>query len=576
MKRLLFFTAAYLVSLGAAWAQDGVAVRVISPPCGQFYVDGRLYTAAAMFLWPLNTWHTLAAGPSYDVAPGTTCTTGSAWTVAMADGSSALALSTGPTQRILVTGPATYSIQSSYYYLVSLTLNYGTGVPAFKCPGSINVTINGTCYDSDASVWIPGDSLMSVVLVPPSGWSFKGWSSGDFKNPSPSLSLVVNNPIHLTATWQAVGNFTINTNPPGMRVLVDQTITTTPASFQWAPGSAHALSPVSQQTNTGSRWEFLSWSDGGPENRIVTAPNAPNSTSLTLNYASGVTVSFGTVPVGLSLSIDGRTNWPSYNFVWAAGSTHTIAAPLDQSDANGVKYAFNQWTIGGPAAQTFTVAQSGSQRANAVYITLGQLVVQSAEANAEIMVNGSPCSMPCTISGKPGTQVTISAAPVIVIDSNTELLFQGWSDGVTTPSRVWTASAAGLVLSAKYGVSYRLLGRVESGRRQQLPVHSGDAGRILSDGTTVTVTAVPKPGYTFEDWEGYVASKPTVQAKISGGPLQLAVDLTTYPYVAAIQNAAAVTPGQAVAPGRSSRFPARPRARSETGPQSPLAQRSGM
>jgi uncharacterized protein (TIGR03437 family) len=92
----------------------------------------------------------------------------------------------------------------------------------------------------------------------------------------------------------------------------------------------------------------------------------------------------------------------------------------------------------------------------------------------------------------------------------------------------------------------------------------------------VTVTAVPKPGYKFVAWEGFVASKPTVQAKISGGPLQLAVDLSTYPYVAAIQNAAAVTPEQAVAPGSIiSILGTNLAPDSETGPQSPLAQTLG-
>ena len=185
-------------------------------------------------------------------------------------------------------------------------------------------------------------------------------------------------------------------------MLVDEILVTAPATLAWAPGSAHNLSPISPQSSGGSQWEFSSWSDGAPGNRTVMAANPPDWTSLTLNYAPGITVGFGTVPVGLSLTIDGRTNWPTYNFVWATGSTHTISAPLDQSDSSGRKYVFNEWTIGGSAEQTFTVTEGGPQRANAVYITLGQLVVQSAEANAQILVDGSPCSMPCSINRKAG------------------------------------------------------------------------------------------------------------------------------------------------------------------------------
>ena len=44
MKRLVFFVVAQMVLLGAAWAQNGVAVRIAADPCGQFRVDGQLYT----------------------------------------------------------------------------------------------------------------------------------------------------------------------------------------------------------------------------------------------------------------------------------------------------------------------------------------------------------------------------------------------------------------------------------------------------------------------------------------------------------------------------------------------------
>ena len=154
MKRLLFFAAAYMTILGAAWAQNGVSVRVISPPCGTFYVDGQFYTEAATFFWPVNTSHTLTPGITYFVSSIEKCVVGNSWTVANGSGGAAQALP-GTTQSIYVTGPATYTLPSSYLYLVGLMLNNGTGVPAFNCNGGGYATVNGACYAQDASIWHP-------------------------------------------------------------------------------------------------------------------------------------------------------------------------------------------------------------------------------------------------------------------------------------------------------------------------------------------------------------------------------------------------------------------------------------
>ncbi len=58
------------------------------------------------------------------------------------------------------------------------------------------------------------------------------------------------------------------------------------------------------------------------------------------NFTPGVPASITTNPGGLSISVDGRSNWPAYNFVWGTGETHQLSAPLTQVDSKGRMYQF--------------------------------------------------------------------------------------------------------------------------------------------------------------------------------------------------------------------------------------------
>ena len=56
-------------------------------------------------------------------------------------------------------------------------------------------------------------------------------------------------------------SWTVSTNPLGLTVIVDDEEVTTPAVFDWTPGSEHTLSVPSGQTRPGSRYRFGRWSD---------------------------------------------------------------------------------------------------------------------------------------------------------------------------------------------------------------------------------------------------------------------------------------------------------------------------
>jgi uncharacterized protein (TIGR03437 family) len=543
MRRLVCFAIAQMAILGAAWAQDGVSVRVSGAPCGRFYVDGQLYDNANTFLWAPGTWHTLTIGRTYNISDGTRCVVGSSWVNDTTNAN----LGTS-NARIYVSGPASYSFAAVYNYRIALVLTGVAGEPPFSCGGTAYATVNGECVDSNRYIWEPAGTVMTVSVIPPAGYVFLGW--GDINLPTTTtLNFTATAPKFLSATWRHAAHFTVNSEPSGMKVLVDRALVTTPVTLDWAPDSTHSLSPYSPQTvgsNT-KEWVFDGWSDGGQENRTVTAPGAGKYGSLTVKYSYGSTCTFGTTPSGLSLSIDGRSNWHSYTFLWPVGSKHSISAPLEQLDAAGRKYVFTRWTIGGAATQDFTVTVGPHALANAVYEGQGQLLITSPVAKGQVLVDGVPCNTPCAVNRDPGVQATISAAASVTVDDAAHLQFLGWADGGPV-ERVWTATKAGETLVANFTASYRLTAQSDPAGGSKFTFSPASEDGFYRANSIVTVTAEPKSGYTFKNWDGQSILSPSLKLRMYE-PRTVLANLATYPYADSVGNAAGETPETNVAPG---------------------------
>src|SRR5262249_41093684 len=156
------------------------------------------------------------------------------------------------------------------------------------------------------------------------------------------------------------------------------------------------LNPV--QYGNGAWYVFDSWSDGGAVNHDITVPSQSTALNLTANFVKGIGVRFNTSPAGLALSVDGNRNYSSYDFVWSAGTTHKIAAPETQTDAQGHKYRFVSWSNGKPAAYDFkTPDVQDATFITATYQAVGQATVASVPAGMALQVDGASCLTPCSI-----------------------------------------------------------------------------------------------------------------------------------------------------------------------------------
>src|SRR6202012_6009799 len=101
-------------------------------------------------------------------------------------------------------------------------------------------------------------------------------------------------------------------------------------------------------------------SNGMAQNALYQVDNNPNApVTLTADYVQGATVALVTNPARLQLTVDGRSNYQSYNFIWGVGNTHTFpVAPSQTAKSNGRVYTFQNWSNQGPASQSLTVDQS--------------------------------------------------------------------------------------------------------------------------------------------------------------------------------------------------------------------------
>ena len=555
MKRLMLLALAPL-ALGSLAAQERiVATRIYATgPCAKnfaYYVDGKLHFGPATLFWPEHSKHIITVATS-EVCENQCACSFTGWRdniEAKADGPS-----------IAVTAHRDITFYEGATGLsCPVWLQFHTGGnPSFSCtqgPEYGKVYVGGRCHDSNAK-WCAGlGSKISLQAYPPPAMVFVGWGGSGFSSQSFEASVVVNGPLVIQPRFEPAVRVTILTDPPELQVLADRTPVTAPVTLDWGQNTAHWLGPVSPQMDSlGRYWIFDSWAHGGGTNHEykVTGPaNVP--VTLTGRYVRGANVSFLTNPPGLNLVIDGRDNWPSFNYVWGLGATHRVSAPAEQIGPGGRRYAFQSWSNEGAATQDVTVpsgaAAAGGLRLIVNYEMLARLTVQSSH-EVGLTVNGSACRTPCTIEPRQGTQVRVAAPAAVVLDEWRRLDFQGWADGAPA-ERSWTAGPAEQTLVVSYRPSYRVQFTADPAEGAALRAEPPSADGFYPADSDVILAAEPNPGFRLKHWEGDSNGAARSLAIRASSPRQVRVLLERVPYIApsGVRNAAAETPEPGMAAG---------------------------
>ena len=585
-------------------AQTFSTITISTVPNGaKFTVDGQVYNQAATLVWPAGSKHILGfiTDPP---PPGQTTTVQSApdgsikyvfsgWT----DNANLLIPQADAVQSITA-DPRITSLKAVLQVAYRVRLSFFSSgnpedslSPATCGSASFNssnqfhpglVFVGGTCYWQSVDLFLDANAPVNINAIPLPGYVFTGWSLNSGPINPYLTSLTVNGPITIAPRFEPGKRVHFLTNPLGLHLLIDHsdiptrsindltncaanesqpipTQITVPqlcfGDFDFAAGSKHIISGVSPQLDNASRWwVFDSFSNGMPPNSIYTTDNnVATADLLTGNFVRGAIVSFVTNPVGLKLNIDGRSNWPGYNFIWPIGSTHEFSAPANQTDSKGRQYTFQSWSNGAGASQNVLVDQAavdGGYRVIASYSVLNRLVVQSSPAGLSVQVDGNACQTPCSIDRQAGTQLHLTAPKQVSMGEGARLDFASWSDGGAS-DHAFTIKDDYATLTVNYNNSYQLSVGSNPSDGISFSVDPASSDMFYPEGSAVTITAKPNPGFKFRRWTGDLSGTFPSGLVSMSVPRSVMAQADAVPYIApaGVRNAAGDTPSSAVAPG---------------------------
>ena len=239
-------------SVTANFQTGPILVTVGTSPTGlPVIVDGTTYTAPHNFQWQPGRSHTIGVDSPVRLD-------GTRYRFASWSNGGAQYQTVSPANAVTYTANFTRSNQNRYQLTTSVS-------PA----GSGTVTPISGNYAADSTV--------NLTATAASGYIFTGWT-GPLSSPnSASTTIVMSGPQSVTANFTAVNGtipVAVQTTPQGLPVTVDGTTYTAPQIFQWQPGAAHMIGVNSPIRLDGTRYSFVSWSNGGAQNQTVSPATA--------------------------------------------------------------------------------------------------------------------------------------------------------------------------------------------------------------------------------------------------------------------------------------------------------------
>jgi uncharacterized protein (TIGR03437 family) len=554
---------------------EGTATQVSTMPPGLYFsVDGQTYQTTMSAVWPNGSSHTLQIFQPIQTV-GKTQGTFTNWQFTGGT-------FTGTTM-VITANPSIGAYQAVFTIQYDLSLNF------FSCGGQVScqaspgvIYADNVGYNSNQDLWEGAGSSVTLLAFPNPGFIFVGWLPGQNQAIQGFMDTVTM-AAGVTAypMFAAASLINLTTVPAGLEVLADREPVVTPITMNWGMNTTHSVGTISpQMDNVGHYWAFSSWSDGGAANHAyqVAALNEP--ATLTATFAPAATITLSTSPPGLSLTVDGQSNWPSYNFIWGAGETHSLQAPAQQTDSQGRIWAFASWSNGGQATQSFTVpavAPGSGVRLVATYNPVGSLTVTSPLAGLTVTVNGTSCGTPCNMQFPVGTQVRVSAPASVPLGTGTRADMSGWTGSAPAPAGDWVGTLSGtpVAISANYQTMNLLSTAAIPAGSAAWSVQPGSPDGYYPSQTTVSVSVTAQPGYRFQGWSGDLSGSSPSGAVAMNVPRTVAALFATVPYIAptGVQNGAGNTPQAGVAAGSViSIYGANLASAVVTGPGSPLAQ----
>jgi len=234
--------------------------------------------------------------------------------------------------------------------------------------------------------------------------------------------------------------------PSGLQIDVNGSPRGTPFTYGCEPGSTATVGAPSPQIAFQTRWDFLSWSDGGARSHAVLC-DAPRS--LTAQFVgSEFEITVDTSPTGLFVFVDGATRNTPHLFWCVAGSVRTIDVPTPQV-AGSTRYVFASWSDGGP--RLHGIPCNGPRTYVASFTTEYLTNVTTSPPNRAVVVDGVTLTAPQSFWWGAGSVHSLDV-PSPQTAGSTRYAFSTWSDG---GAQAHTAIASGpQTFTAGFSVQY--------------------------------------------------------------------------------------------------------------------------
>jgi uncharacterized protein (TIGR03437 family) len=563
-----------------------------------FYVDGVAYINTAVFLWPKGSSHIIqfpfTDGPDGTILPYQLSSNETTQFVFNGWSAGGVTLGNGAANVTFTADPSIPSVIASLTVNYQVTVMFPNSNPAATCAGAPGnptagglvtgvVYFNGTCLATTTTLFMAAGTI-PLVEFPYPGWVFFGWTINNTIVQGQVSTYNLTAPTTFMPMFSVAKLVHFMTSPPGLNVLVDRSVVATPlipsnngatcnpasnqlppspppgfpalcvGDFDFLPGSTHTIGANTPQTDsTGNYWVFEGFTNGtGQNGTYIPDTNTNVASTVTASFVPGVKVGLLTSQPGLQLSVDGRTNWPNYTFVWGQGETHTISAPATQVDAQGRTWTFVSWSNGGAATQTLTIpTTTTSMLLMANYTQQPQVTINSVPQGLQFTVDGSPCTTPCFVSRASGYSMQVVAPSVISSSSVSRINFTSWSDGTTANTRTVVFNQNTQAFSASYQTQWAVVASSSPTGAVGFSYSPPTPDGFFPDGTQVTVTAAPGNGYKFVKWSGDLSGTYATGYLTMSGPHAITAYAQAVPYIApaGIVSAAGATPDGSMAPG---------------------------
>lgn len=330
---------------------------------------------------------------------------------------------------------------------------------------------------------------------------------------------------------------TISTHPPSLEIIVDGQRVTTPARFDWLPGSEHVVEAPAVQSATGIRFLFGRWNDDGPPRRTVTAD--PAVTWIEANYI-------------IQRSVVACADPPDAGTVVirpaAPDGFHTVGnlVAVEAHPAPSGPLRFMEWTYLARGAHI-----RGGMSSNPASIRLWSAPMPGLALLARfhrsplfriasnlgpdrprpswINMSGQRWAIRLPVAFPPSrfpNGFGVDVPPVDPQDSSraeARYRFRNWSDGGGRTHAV-KVPATGGSLTLNVAPEYRLRAKARglSGGRGSVRMSPESVDGFHPSGTRVTLTAIPEPRSRFAGWLGDSSlDDDPVAAVVMDGPRSL-------------------------------------------------------